>query len=296
MSGLEQPPAGPDEGQPGKAGDQPTAPPPPLFPIGATGPAAPPPPVAELPGVVPPGAPRRGGRTKLGVALAVVAAIAGYLFVKFVLPIAIVGVAGDVLGVAFGGPYAQLPGDVRAGFEQRLEAALGSDFADQPDAAQSSQLLQLIRGGMPRLGDELIAGNFRLTAQALAAVDEASCASVARSIFLGSEPPEAAATAMVATLSGADLQQWFEVRVAAIEAEVRGSPEQVLILDADVEPLYETLFVSMRQADLETIGSMSSGATIEDAAICSAVRGLYDAVLALPAEDALLFARYDISP
>ena len=287
-----------DEPRDGSTDTPPAAPPavpPPLFPtdpqpVGAAAtPAAPA--AAE-----PPTLPKTGGGARIGAALAVGAAILGALFVKFVLPLILVGVAGGVLGVAFGGPYMQLPGDVRSGFDQRLEAALGDSFDDLSEDQQSARIGQLIDGGMPRLDDGLIAENFRLTAKAMVAVDDANCAAIARATFAGTEPSDDAASALVGTLEGAELEQWFEVRIAAVEAEVRGSPAQVLITDAAVDPLFLRLFPIMSEADTNTLASISTGGTADDAALCSAMRGLYSSVLRLSASDALLFARYDATP
>ena len=251
---------------------------------------------AAEPGFEPPSPPKKTGRARLGAALVVGGAILGAIAVKFVLPIVLVGVAGGVLGVAFGGPYMELPADVRSGFEQRLETALGDSFDDLPEDQQTARIGQLIDGGMPRLDDGLIAANFRLTAQALVAVDDANCGTIARATFAGTEPSDEAATALVGTLEGAELQQWFEVRIAAVEAEVRGSPAQVLITEAAVDPLFQRLFPLMSEADTNTLATISTGGTVDDAALCSAMRGLYNSVLQLSAADALLFARYDATP
>jgi hypothetical protein len=295
MSSYDDPKAGSGDGHPAAPPavppGVPPAVPPPLFPtdrqtIGA----------AATPGSETPAPEKKGGGAKLGAALAVGAAILGAIFVKFVLPLVIVGVAGDALGVAFGGPYMRLPGDVRAGLEQRLETALGDTFDDLPEDQQTARIGQLINGGMPRLDDGLIAENFRLTAKALGTMDDANCANVARATFAGAEPSDDAANAMVGTLEGAELKQWFEVRVAAIEAEVRGAPAQVVITDAAVDPLFVRLFEIMSEADINTLASVSTGGTVEDAAVCSAVRGLYTSVLSLSPAEALLFARYDVSP
>ena len=266
--------------------------PPPLFPTDAQPVGAP----ALTSGPETPAPPKKGGGAKLGAALAVGAAILGAIVVKFVLPLVLVGVAGGVFGAAFGGPYMELPGDVRSNFEARLDTALGDSFDDLSETEQTARIGQLIDGGMPRLADSLVVDNFRLTAKAIGAVDDANCASIARATFAGTEPADDAANALVGTLAGAELQQWFEVRIAAVEAEVRGSPAQVLIADAAVDPLYQQLFGMMSQADIDTLAGISTGATVEDAALCSAVRGLYNAVLRLAPADALLFARYDVTP
>ena len=101
---------------------------------------------------------------------------------------------------------------------------------------------------------------------------------------------------MINTLSDTELQQWFEIRISAIEADLRGSPGQVAVSDAQVNPLYEKLFAVLGSDDIKVIGDLAGGATVEDQALCTAVRDLYAAVLGLSADEALLFARYDVSP
>ena len=286
-----------DEPRDGSTDTPPAAPPavpPPLFPTD-------PPPVGAAmppgePGSEPPIPPKKSGGAKLGAALAVGAAIIGAIFVKFVLPVVIVGVAGGVLGSAFGGPYMELAADVRSGFEARLETALGDSFDDMPEAQQTARIGQLLDGGMPRLDDGSVAENLRLTAKAISLVDDANCGKLAVATFAGSEPSDDVANALVGTLEGAELQQWFEFRIAAVEAEVRGSPAQVLITDAAADPLYQRLAVLLSEADIATLGRLDSGETVEDSTQCAALRGLYASVQRLSPADALLYARYDVTP
>jgi hypothetical protein len=230
------------------------------------------------------------------VFLAVAGAALGAIFVKFVLPLILVGAAGQVFDAAFGGPYMRLPADVRAGFEQRIEAAIGDRFEGQSDAQQTSGILALVKAGLPRLDDGLVTTNFQLTGKAIGAVEVASCAAVSRAFVNGSEPPNDPITAMIGTLTDAELQQWFEIRVTAIEYEVAGSPAAIDISDEEVAPLYDKIFAIMDPAHIQTIGSIASGQTVEDGPLCDAIRGLYDSVLSLSAEDRTLFARYDVSP
>ena len=306
MSSLDESRDGPAAGQPGAPpatpptvppATPPTVPPavpPPLFPTDRQTVGAAIMPAAEPGSETPP--PKKGSGAKLGAALAIGAAILGAIFVKFVLPVVIVGVAGGVLGSAFGGPFMELPADVRSGFEARLETALGDSFDDLPEAQQTARLGQLLDGGMPRLDDASVAENLRLTAKAIDLVDDANCGKLAVATFAGSEPSDDVANALVGALEGADLQQWFEFRVAAVEAEVRGSPAQVLITDAAADPLYEQLAVLLSEADIATLGRLDAGETVEDSAQCAALRGLYASVQRLSPADALLYARYDVTP
>jgi len=328
MSGLNQPPSERDstselaasEGGVGFAampepGSTEAAPPPPVA-EGATSDAPgtsgasgspPEPPVAYVPPPIPPPGqlpptpppvepPKKSSMKLVGAFVTVVAAALGAIFVKFVLPLILVGAAGQIFDSAFGGPYMRLPGDVRSGFESRLEAALGTTLKDQSDAEQTATIQGHVKAGLPRLSSSLVDANFRLTSKAIGAVDVASCAAVSRAVVAGAEPPDAAATAMVNTLSDSELQQWFEIRVSAIEAQARGTPDQVTVSDETVAPLYDKLFEVMGPANIDTIGKIATGETVEDEALCTAIRDLYASVLTLSAEDATLFARFDVSP
>ncbi len=295
---LEQPASEPPAPLPGAAATPPAVPPP-LLPtpsvsvgsptFGAT---------ADPSGVIPPPVePKKKSPVGRVAAFLVVAAAAiGAILVKFVLPLVLVGAVGQVFDSAFGGPYGRLPGDVRSGFEKRLDTAFGTSLDGQTDTQKTTRVLTAVKSGLSRLDDSLVAQNFQLTTKAIGAVDVPSCAAVSRAIVAGTEPPEAAANAMINTLSDAELQQWFEIRISAIEAELRGSPAQVAVADDQVNPLYEKLFTVMSPEDIDVIGNLAGGETVDDAALCTAVRDLYSSVQGLSVEEALLFARYDVSP
>ncbi len=280
----------------------PPAVPPPLLPTPAAPPIAPPSaavPGVDPSGVVPPGLEPPKKKSRMGVVgafLAVAAAAIGAIVVKFVLPLVLVGAVGQVFDSAFGGPYNRLPGDVRSGFEKRLDAAFGDSLEGQTDTQKTARVLTAVKSGLSRLDDGLIQANFQLTTKAIGAVDVPSCAAVSRAIVAGAEPPEGATNAMINTLSDADLQQWFEIRISALEAELRNAPPQVAISDDQVNPLYDKLFAVMPSGDIDVIGEVAQGSTVEDGELCTAIRDLYSAVLSLSPSDALLFARYDVSP
>jgi hypothetical protein len=243
-----------------------------------------------------PATPKRPGFGRVGYLLAAIVGVGAFAIWKFIVPLVLVGVAGQVFGSAFGGPYNRLPSDVRAGFEQRFEAAVGDTFDDQTEAEQDARITTLVEGGMPRLPDGLIDTNFRLSVKGMQTVNEAACTAIAKSFFTGAEPPDDASTALIDTLSDSELQQWFEIRVQAVEAESRGSPPAVLISDAAVDPLYEKVFLAMHQEDVDTFIAMANGTTVEDAKLCAAARGLYGSVLTLAPDEVRTFARYDVTP
>ena len=282
----------------------PPAVPPPLLPTPTTSIA---PPAAsgfsaDPSGVVPPAPPaleqpkKKSSAGRLAAVVAVGGAAIGAILVKFVLPLVLVGAVGQVFDSAFGGPYGRLPGDVRSGFEKRLDTAFGKTLDGQTDSAKTSRVQSAVKSGLSRLDDGSITTNFQLTTKAINAVDVPSCAAVSRAIVSGAEPPEAATNAMINTLSDSDLRQWFEIRIAAVEADLRNSPPQIAITDAQVDPLYQKLFTIMQANNITVIGKLAQGGTVEDAELCTAIRDLYTSVQGLSADEALLFARYDVSP
>jgi hypothetical protein len=183
------------------------------------------PPVIEPQGIEPPPMPepaaKPSGLKRVGAIGVVVAGALGVIVWKFVLPIVLVGVAGGVFGSAFGGPYNRLPSDVRNGFEDRFKTAVGPTFEQQSDEDQKARVVSLVTNGLPRLSDAQVETNFRLSVKGMQAVDTASCTAIAKAFFSGTEPPDSAFTSLVGTLTDAELQQWFEIRLLAIEAETR---------------------------------------------------------------------------
>lgn len=285
------------------ASTQPPAVPPPLLPTPSVsvepptyGASADPSPVVPPPDLPPVEGKKRTPMGRIAAFLVVAGAAIGAILVKFVLPLVLVGAVGQVFDSAFGGPYGRLSGDVRSGFEKRLDTAFGNSLDGQTDSQKTARVLSAVKSGLSRLDDNLVAQNFQLTTKAIGAVDVPSCAAVSRAIVAGTEPPEAAANAMINTLSDAELQQWFEIRISAIEADLRGSPAQVAVTDDQVNPLYEKLFAVMAPGDIDVIGNLAGGSEVQDAELCTAVRDLYSSVQGLSAEESLLFARYDVSP
>ena len=161
------------------AASTPPAVPPPLLPTAAAPPIAPPSMASADGSPIPPPIepPKKKGRFGLvGAFIAVAAAAIGAIFVKFILPLVLVGAVGQVFDSAFGGPYNRLPSDIRSGFDKRLEAAVGNTLDGQSDAAKGDRILTLVKSGLSRLDDGLINTNFQLTTKAIGAVDVPSCA------------------------------------------------------------------------------------------------------------------------
>ncbi len=139
--------------QPGETGDRSpesgVTPLPPLAPEVTPPPELSPPPATD--GWAPPasatGQPAPSGRRPKTIVVGViglVAALAVAIGMK-VAPFLAAGVLGSALAGAFGGPWDRLPSDVRAGFEKRLEAAVGDRLKNVDEAQQTAQIESLVR-------------------------------------------------------------------------------------------------------------------------------------------------------
>jgi hypothetical protein len=56
------------------------------------------------------------------------------------------------------------------------------------------------------------------------------------------------------------------------------------------------MVASMTEADLTTIGALSSGQTLPDAQACAAIRSLYGTTRGLDPADKVVMARFDVQP
>lgn len=255
-------------------------------------------PVASEAGYLPVGEPEPAPKKRraFGVSIALIAGLLGFVVFKFVLPLVLVGVAGQALGLVFGGPFERLPGDVKQDIEQRFEAAVGNQLEGLSDDAQLARVDGLVKGGMPRLDDAALVSHLQLASSAFQHAETAACADVARAIVAGQDPPTDANVKVIGALSDAELRQWFELQILAIEAESRGSPAATVVSGVDMDSYFEAVFQQLSAADLEAINTLSNGATVDDATACSAVRGFYGAIVNRPPAEVALFARYDVSP
>jgi hypothetical protein len=256
--------------------------PPPVFPGGAP----------ESAGSPPPGRPRAKWLAGLGVVAAVVAGIA----LKFVLPLVIGSAIGSAFSGAFGGPWEKLPSDVRAGFEQRLETASAGQLKGLSDAQTGSKIEGWLTAGMPRLDDARLVRHLELLTQSLDQADEATCAAFGRHSVNGAALADDASEKLIGTLDQAALIEWIGLNVDAIEAELRGSPEAKVVSATESDAVLNRMVASMTEADLTTIGALSSGQTLPDAQACAAIRSLYGTTRALDPADKVVMARFDVQP
>jgi hypothetical protein len=252
--------------------------------------------------VFPGGAPESAGsppagrpRAKWLAGLGVVAVVAG-IALKFVLPLVIGSAIGSAFSGAFGGPWEKLPSDVRAGFEQRLETASAGQLKGLSDAQTGSKIEGWLTAGMPRLDDARLVRHLELLTQSLDQADEATCAAFGRHSVNGAALADDASEKLIGTLDQAALIEWIGLNVDAIEAELRGSPEAKVVSATESDAVLNRMVASMTEADLTTIGALSSGQTLPDAQACAAIRSLYGTTRALDPADKVVMARFDVQP
>lgn len=277
------------------SGDEPTE---------TSGTGAPPPP-ADAPSTVP--APvawdSRGNgsapspkpaRTRRGqilvVVVAIAAALGGAAAARFAFQ-----QGGSLLGSNFAGGevWNRLPSDARADFERRIKAAAG-DIESMSDAAARTQIQTRVQSGMRRLDDATLVRRLTLQTVALGKLDEASCGAFAQASFGGRAPPQAIAVKLIGALTDAELIEWFNMAVLALEAESRKSPDQRSASGAETDAAFERLLGSLDSASLEQI-QRGAAATASPTEACAGSRVLYDAVERMPDSDRQLIALADVS-
>lgn len=275
----------PDEGAP------PTEP--------ATGHVPPPIPPPVWPGgapesvVAPPPARPRG---RILAAAGIVAAVVIGLALKFVLPLVVGGVVGSAISGAFGGPWERLPTDVREAYEQRMEAAAGSQLDGLSDAQIATKIDGWLAGGYPRLDDARLVRHLELAVQALGATDEATCAAFGRHSLVGAAFTDESEAKLVGALDSAATVEWVGLNVDAIEAELRGFPEAVAVSGAESDALVTKLLDRLTEAELATFAALGGGESATDPDTCGAIRSLYNGILVLDPADKALMARIDVQP
>ena len=243
----------------------------------------------------PPSTTGRRPTTIIVGAIGLVAALAVAIGVK-VAPFLAAGVLGSALAGAFGGPWDRLPADVRNGYEQRVESAVGDRLTGLGDAEKASRLEAIIKSGMPRLSDGRLVDRLALQTAALLSTSESVCAAFGRKSIGGQNVDADTAEAMFGSLETDQLVVLVDISVEAIEAEASGAPEPVFASEAEASALIDTIFATMTDADIQTIVAMSGGNPTTDAEVCSAIRSLYGGVNDLDPASQVVMARIDVQP
>lgn len=276
--------------EPGVTPPQPEVTPPPEFS---------PPPAGPEPQWLPPGdpqqAPRRRPKSIVVGAIGLVAALVVAIGMK-VAPFLAAGVLGSALAGAFGGPWDRLPADVRSGYEQRVESAVGDRLTGLGDAEKANRLEAIIKSGMPRLSDGRLVERLALQTTALASTSESVCAAFGRKSMGGQKVDADTAEAMFGSLETDQLVVLVDISVEAIEAEAFGAPEPVFASEAEASALIDTIFATMTEADIQTIVAVSGGNPTTDAEVCNAIRSLYGGVNDLDPASQVVMARIDVQP
>lgn len=210
---------------------------------------------------------------------------------KFVLPLIVGQTALAVIGAAMGGPYAKLPADVRAGFEQRFERVAPTGFTGMSEQEQADWIKDALSDGMPRLGDDLLVRRLSLQTLALEKADTSTCAAFA----LEDPVTDETSTKLVGYLDGDDLEDWFDIAISAIEAHAAGTAAPEAPSDAEFEPVFGAVFAGMAAADQEAVVALAEG-NADEATACQAWLAVYRAIETLEPATRAMAARYDVLP
>jgi hypothetical protein len=245
----------------------------------------------------PPATAAHAGRKRAALVgvIIVAAAAMGAVALKVLTGVLVAGIAAQALTGLFGGPYARLPSDVRNGFEHRVDAAVGDRIEGLSAPQTEARIEALLVDGLPRLDDETLVARLRLQVQALDAADTATCAAFTLSDLGVARPTDEVSMAFIEGLDDASLTRWVEIQVAALEAAGRASPAARTVT-TEADELIAAVTEMVPAADLDSIVALTSGASVSDAAACSAGRAIYHGVLALEPDDLAVVARFQVSP
>lgn len=250
---------------------------------------------AGTPGLppMPPPAPARS-RRGVAVVTAVLAVVVG-VGLKWVLPLVLVSSVSGVLGNVFGGPFDKLPSDQRDALGKRFEAAVGTQLDGLSDEASGAKVDELIRGGLPRLSDQLLVERIRLTITFMGKTDLASCASIARSTASGGSTDSAMSTA-ISTLDTASIGRWFDINITAIEAQSAGTPAVRAVDEASSSRVLGIIVDAMSPDEMTKLNELYGGGEVTDETACGAFRAFYGHIGELSSADIAIAALYDVAP
>ena len=284
-------PAPPDAIEPPPA----VTPSPPVWPVG-TGTAQPPNTLAggtATPNTLATPAGSGGGRRRAGILGAglTIALVAGTIGVKWVGPLLLGGAVVGVINSVFGGPFDRLPSDARDGFEARIEAILPAGFEDRSDAEQTAWFDASMGTGLQRLDDAVLDRRFALQAVAVTRADIATCAKFV------SETPVSDATSeqLIGKLEPAELREWFDIAIQAIEAEAGGKPVPRTIVETEFEAVFTAVIDGASTEELAAMEAWFEGGTTDEE-LCSGIRAFHAGIGRLGAADRATVARYDVQP
>lgn len=162
------------------------------------------------------------------------------------------------------------------------------------NAEASRQIQARVQAGMRRLDDATLVRRLTLQTVALGKMDEASCGAFAQASFAGRPQPETTAEKLMGAMTEAELVEWFNVAVLALEADARKSPEPRTVSEADTNTVFERLLGSLDPAGLEAIQT-GADPSASPADACLGARTMYQAIEQLPDADRRLIALADVT-
>jgi hypothetical protein len=240
--------------------------------------------------------PRRRG---LAAAIAGVFVGIGALLAKFGLPVLLGAATTGLLSGAFGGPFDKIPSDQQHALEARFNTAVSDSLHGLSDAAASAKIVSLVKGGLPRLGDDLLVERLELSSRLFATTDLATCAKIARATAKGDTDNNAVASAL-GSMSATEIGRWFDISVSAIEAESAGAPAVRKPDQVEIERISTEVLGALDATATANVrvlyGSSTTISDTTDEQACGAVRSLYAAMAALPQADRAVMALYDVAP
>jgi hypothetical protein len=164
------------------------------------------------------------------------------------------------------------------------------------NAQQETQVATWLRSGYSRLDDRHLTRHLELEVDALNKTDVGTCAAFGRSSIAGTPIDSATSNKIVGALDQASMVEFLGMNVEAIEAELRGSPTPIHVTSAQTSASFQQMIGGLSQAELLTLGNLSSGQTASDTDTCNAIRGLYREALQLDPASKAVVARFDIDP
>ena len=147
---------------------------------------------------------------------------------------------------------------------------------------------ELGRRGIPRLDDASLRERAVLLCKILARLSESSCAAISRGTA-GEDAQGAFASALL-TLDPTDQEQWTQLSIKALRAELLQSPVPTLD-SADVEAAFRHLYATFSVDEISAVDAAFNKKTATDAQAALAIRTLYAKALERPEPEASALLR-----
>jgi hypothetical protein len=227
-------------------------------------------------------------------------AIAAFVIVASLLVIGSIGNAlnraKDYASLVCGGSFQKLSDEDRRALGERFDRVLTGELDGLSHGQIETRVVELVRGGLPRLDDASLARRFQLQTLAIDAATEADCAAFSRASLAGQQVSSDTGLRVIANLDGLQLADWIDLQADAIEAELASAPPQRRATDSDVDATLQSIFGGMDQAMIDQVVAVNDHpATSSDADVCAAVRAICDKGVTLTTPEIELLARYDVS-